>query len=628
MVRLDVSIGPVQGFVGQSRRTRDLWGSSYLLSVLSAYGLRGAAQAAGSGGKIIMPVVEGDPLYRWVSGVRDVDAPRIGSVPNHFAIETKEPVAVAHAAERAFRDAWRQVCDAVWECVVKGSHDSGYETEAIWKRQTENFWEIMWTAGTGPADAGSFLACRKQWRSHRPSGEPGDKCTVMHDRQELSGHVRAVGRDARMQQEEFWGRIRAHDIVGPLNLREDERLCSIALVKRLFPLVPGALDWSIPNASKYWPSTVFLGAFPWIRRVRSAAPREVKRYAEAVVATCSQALVGGASGTGDSFRWLDPNCYHLDFVRDKQRCPLIPGSMAGVRDDLVRHLMAVYRAPDDMGRPLGRPSSFFALVKADGDRLGRLVSILGPEHVGKALARFTREVPAIVERHGGRTVYAGGDDVLAMVPVPGALACAEELGRCYRSAFRQGNRATLSASVLFAHVRSPLGSVLAEVRRLLDTVAKDGNGRDSLAVGVLKPGGLHCEWATTWTRRDGVSAVQSVGYLVQMLRRVDDPGLSSSLVYRIREMLSFLCDQTRWEPGAWGDLPQDLEIGAFLHAEILRSLGNRAGERAQGQAMKWTRLVQQILPRARADEGATPAAVGVDGLMLARFLADSVDGGR
>ena len=35
MTRLDISIGPVQGFVSQSRRTRDLWGSSYLLSFLS-----------------------------------------------------------------------------------------------------------------------------------------------------------------------------------------------------------------------------------------------------------------------------------------------------------------------------------------------------------------------------------------------------------------------------------------------------------------------------------------------------------------------------------------------------------------------------------------------------------------
>ena len=62
--RIDISIGPVQGFVAQSRRTRDLWGSSYLLSVLSAHAMCGAERA---GGRIISPIVESDPLYEWIS---------------------------------------------------------------------------------------------------------------------------------------------------------------------------------------------------------------------------------------------------------------------------------------------------------------------------------------------------------------------------------------------------------------------------------------------------------------------------------------------------------------------------------------------------------------------------------
>ena len=46
-VRIDISIGPVQGFVAQSRRTRDLWGSSYLLSVFSGYAMLGAEASWG-----------------------------------------------------------------------------------------------------------------------------------------------------------------------------------------------------------------------------------------------------------------------------------------------------------------------------------------------------------------------------------------------------------------------------------------------------------------------------------------------------------------------------------------------------------------------------------------------------
>ena len=83
-MRLDISIGPVQGFVAQSRRTRDLWGSSYLLSFLAAHAMHGAQQA---GGRITRPVVGKDPLYLWVSGAREGGAPPMGTLPNHFVLE-------------------------------------------------------------------------------------------------------------------------------------------------------------------------------------------------------------------------------------------------------------------------------------------------------------------------------------------------------------------------------------------------------------------------------------------------------------------------------------------------------------------------------------------------------------
>lgn len=89
-LRLDVSIGPVQGFVAQSRRTRDLWGSSYLLSFLAGHAMLGARN---EGGEIVRPRIEDDPLFRWVGGARGGAAPAIGSLPNHFVVEAKRLLA-------------------------------------------------------------------------------------------------------------------------------------------------------------------------------------------------------------------------------------------------------------------------------------------------------------------------------------------------------------------------------------------------------------------------------------------------------------------------------------------------------------------------------------------------------
>jgi CRISPR-associated protein Cmr2 len=326
----------------------------------------------------------------------------------------------------------------------------------------------------------------------------------MPDWQELSGHIRACGAESRENQDQFWRQIRSG--LSPLDIRDNERLCAIALVKRLFPkLANETLGW--PLDTSHWPSTVHVGAVPWIRKVSGAAPEAARRYAESVRAlvpdatTESRSLIDGAGdrAVGD-FQKLDANYYHRERVVDERLCPLRENAQDGARQELARLLGEVYEARDKDGCRIGPPSSFYALLLADGDRLGRMVAELGGETVGNAMARFTKEVQKIVRAHRGVTIYSGGDDVMAMLPVPGALSCAEALAHSYRTAFEARQGATLSAAVLFAHVRYPLSSVLETARWLLEDVAKDGNGRDSLAAAVVNPGGLSCQWVTTWQR--------------------------------------------------------------------------------------------------------------------------------
>src|SRR6476646_9457896 len=96
---LHFSIGPVQGFIGEARRTRDLWSGSFLLSWLSAQAMLEVERAvAGTGGNplraIVFPAVAVDGLMEavrrhrrvaWAGKAQSVPiAPHIGSVPNRF----------------------------------------------------------------------------------------------------------------------------------------------------------------------------------------------------------------------------------------------------------------------------------------------------------------------------------------------------------------------------------------------------------------------------------------------------------------------------------------------------------------------------------------------------------------
>ena len=678
-MRLDLSIGPVQGFVAQSRRTRDLWGSSWLLSFLAAHAMRGTEQA---GGTIIQPCVRNDLLYRWVTDRNRADeAPRLGTVPNHFVVEVEGNArAVAEAGIRALDTAWMRVCRAVWERFVAPVCPHGNGTEAIWQRQVSGFWEIMWTAANTEAPSG-LLTRRKHWRSHHPPDEPGDKCTVMHDLQELSGYVSAQGREARQGQERFWCQVRSR--AGPLDLRDNEHLCAVAMVKRLFPKV-AAEALGVPLDTSHWPSTVYIGAVPWIRRAASTAPEPARRYAEAVrrhgpegvLAEPHPPFAGLDDPAAGDFPKLDANYYHRDFVRSERLCPLSDAATdtaaETARDEIVRRLKALHDEEDEDGRPLGAPPSFYVLLLADGDRLGRLVATSqgGGRYVGEALSAFTTQVPQIVRDHDGVTVYAGGDDVLAMLPMPEALACATKLAGAYRSAFANGDGAapegaTLSAAVVFAHIRLPLSAVIAEAHRLLNGVAKDANGRNSLAVGVLKGSGRYCQWVTTWERSgtDGqsVAAQALLHNLMEHLRGAEaTPGLSSSLIYRVRDLFGRLCGWSRWAPGRWDAVPQGVDIRALLRAEILQGWTKRWDQGPETEAEKsadagrlaaadeLSCLIVELLAPARAtaaqdDEAimatlkpcpAGPSTVttaadnaagkeaGLDALLLARFLSD------
>lgn len=628
--RLDISIGPVQGFIEQSRRTRDLWGSSYLLSFLTAHAITGAKKA---GAEVIVPRVETDPLYQWVSG-KNKDTkrpPQLGSLPNHlvFQVETGiDPAEVANSGLQRFLEAWQRVCDAVWQRFMEHAATSGNGVGEIWSRQTGGFWELTWTAG-----AGALLARRKHWRSHRLPDEPGDKCTVIHDLQELSGYVRAESSGSRERQDRFWERVRGR--LGRLHLREDERLSAIAFVKRLFPLVDDrALGWSVDGSR--WPSTVHIAARPWVRRVIVADPVQARQYAKAVQDKASNVLSehlptsdGVDPAVAGDFGRLDGNFLHSETVqRNANLCPLNDDAPPGSRDELARLLEDIYALEDANGRRLEGPPMFYALLLADGDRLGRLVGELGGDVVGKALSKFTGGVPGIVDQHGRVAVYAGGDDVLAMLPLERALQCAASVAEGYRSAFPERGGGTLSAAVVFAHVREPLSGVIAEAHRLLDDVAKEGNGRNSLAVGVLKPSGLNCQWTTTWNRRspDGgaIPALALLDSLTEQIRTTStEPGVSSSLIYRIRDSLSRLCGWESWQPGDWGPVLPGLDLRALIRAELHRSLSSRLDDAPGSDAEELAGHVFGLLTPSRADggEGET-AEAGVDALLLAKFLAN------
>ncbi|MFU8802208.1 MAG: type III-B CRISPR-associated protein Cas10/Cmr2 [Bradymonadaceae bacterium] len=635
-IQFHFTMGPVQSFVGQSRRTRDLWAGSYLLSYLAEAAIKAVSELDGS--TILLPAYK--PNAR--SSGKSRHGAEHGTFPNRFIAEVTDLDTARRAGElatNAVRERWGQIADAVWTKFVEPVAEThGLETSQIWKRQVENFWDINWVAGD---DDGSPLDRRKNWRTTPATIEPGDHCTMMGDLQELSGYVRSQNKS---KQDQFWAAL--EDRVGTLDLAPDERLCAIALTKRLYPKAD-LEDFADFNPVQ-WPSTLYLAAVPWLSDIIEE-PRRLQAgidYAAALDEVAPHTHKSGerhelikclrhSHSKTNGLTSLDGNFFFDNALANENATPL--GFHRGeedreqdAREAIGKALKTLYKATDS------RPSPFYALLLMDGDSMGKLISEAKQANniglVSEGQTTFTQAVPDVVDDHNGVTVYAGGDDVLAMVPVRDALACAIELSRKYPTSFDSALRknATISGAIVYAHYAVPLRTVLTTAHHLLDDVAKDQTGRASLAVGVYKSSGLGCQWAAPWEHIiEGDSNI--IDKLVDAFRgHDDDRQFTSGFFYNIRERFSLLTDSAMQAPGEFGDLIEGLSFVDVLCADYMRARERRDDgdmkKVTREEARKRVEDLLKVSQRVVRDGGVlhkpeTNNTLGIDGALLVRFLA-------
>ena len=156
------------------------------------------------------------------------------------------------------------------------------------------------------------------------------------------------------------------------------------------------------------------------------------------------------------------------------------------------------RADDDGQIP---SAGYLAVIAMDGDRMGETLSnFRNAAEYGRfsaALGRFSTQVPGCLPK-GGTLIYAGGDDVLAVVPATEAIGTARRLREAFhRILAEDGFRCTVSAGIAVAHASAPLQDTV-EAAHAAEHEAKHGYGRDALALRILKRSGEALHWGCGW----------------------------------------------------------------------------------------------------------------------------------
>ncbi|MGE3965949.1 MAG: type III-B CRISPR-associated protein Cas10/Cmr2 [Planctomycetota bacterium] len=494
------SIGPVQNFIATARKGQDLWFGSWLLSELA----RTAAETAqAKEAVLIMPAptsLEGQ-----------------GAVANKVMarVAAKDAVAVANAVERAARERLADIAKSLFDRIADGADGKHLRRDTA-EAQVADLPEIAWVVvdevvgdwGETRRRAETALAARKSLRDFGPV-----TCGAPVPKSGLDGQRESVIDEAAFPKANQNGRaerLRQSFGVGPA-----ERLCGVGLLKRKGRY---ALTAQQAHGARVI-STAHVASWS-LRRAwdgLTAAHEDLRAAFGGFVAALPDK---GASLSEVPQGYEDPALGRVDGLvlfagrlsEDYEGSQLVTA-----RRELSTFLSEARRIVEERGGRWPVLSPYYAVVRADGDRMGKWLDGLSTpkdhQSASEALAGFAASAETVVAQHHGHCVFAGGDDVLALLPVATALECAAALNDAFTLAIAEGPKGsgsapTLSVGVQIAHATDPFRGSL-EGAREAEHAAKHTYERAAFAVRLEKRSGAPVLVGGKWSDLPAFRALQN-----------------------------------------------------------------------------------------------------------------------
>ena len=400
----------------------------------------------------------------------------------------------------AFNDVW---CDSA---KVRGLADAIPQNERPgYNQQSAGRWQAQLEASARLMEAQRSIRHVPGTPQSAADENSPPKCSLL-------GSYEQMGPAGLDDSRKFWKEVADKVNVEGVRLRPRERFCAVALCKRFAAPATFARELRLEPADLRFPDTATVAAAEWLDEA-GIDPNKVRE-----------------EHRDWNGRWLHQK--RRDAVEDDDKPP---------PDAIWQQIEAV--------REKNNPPSYYAILAMDADHMGQWLKgdyapkvreVLHPKMVNyyerlgdraeagldakrpvgpalhasisEALNNFaSRVAPGIVEKHKGTMIYSGGDDVLALLPVRRAVACADELRRAFRGEdgdmpgwtqvgerqyLTMGNKATLSAGIAFVHFMEDLRLAL-EASRQAEKAAKD-SGRDWLTLRFMRRSGEHSEAGLPW----------------------------------------------------------------------------------------------------------------------------------
>lgn len=487
------------------------------------------------------------------------------------------------------------------------------------------------------------LAAAKTVRPFAQSSQQGWRCTLSGETEWLTTAAEQLhwNQNHRKKQGTLWTKIAANR---PAWAKEGEHLGALPAIKRLWPtLFAREVGQALGDKSigRFIVSTHTMALAQqldqWVQNNGSCTPelqRRLERYAKQLDRVALPRLLVRHAHNADTHTLK--NAALLPSLLDLAGEESISETEAALIRSAVRQTLASVRPNQDDDRL----ETYYSLLLMDGDRMGAWLSggddyaisyrqsfhpqvqagfdkhaqgqpsiqqygqqkrALSPNRhlaISGALNDFSLTVVrhVVENEHLGRLIYAGGDDVFAMLPVADLLNTMQRLRHVYSGVTPEdqgkdwgdlqkdrkglhckngfawldgklmrmmGSKATASCGAVIAHHQAPLAAVRRELAAA-EQRAKNEGGRDAFSITIVKRSGGALRLTAKWGKP--LHTLQALRAFLQT------DGVSRRAAYHT---LQWLNSQ---------ELPQPEGDAAMLQTLLAYQLARQAQSKAKEQA--------------------------------------------
>lgn len=521
------TLGPVQSFIRQARKTRDLYAGSQLLSKLIKKAMDSFMSEFDNGWIIF-------PYYQVKESDMEISYPnRFVATVNQSENELKRR---GINIENAVRDSWHKIAKnaLIKNCITLND----YWKEQYFK-QIDDLLQIYWLfIPTNDEYSNSYQALErlngaiKNLRKFNQFPERGIKCS-------LDGVYNAIffssGNNTTSQ---------GVKISDPYFIAQNEGLSAVSFVKRAqqvgFPSTSTiALMQDIAQLDDE--ELMVLECFKKLFSKNDNIHACLEIFSKKIIDKVEIEKLENRDNWNydfDSHFLFEENLVEKYFSNAGQLKLLKELQLKLSKKLKTRYYAVVLFDGDQMGKWLS--GGFFnENEKIDLKKFHQALSKLLSEYA-KWARQFLSE-----EKKNGHTIYAGGDDFLGFVNVHCLFEVLKELRvnfdkivneELVRQKFISNNRITFSAGIVIAHYKMPFSEVLNKVR-VMEKKAKSEGNRNSFGIAVIKHSGEIHETVYKWDSDQhssiGISNLEALKYIYEQIFSEEEEGTFSNTFIQV-----------------------------------------------------------------------------------------------